>query len=65
MFFSQSRFLVGRRGDRLGMTGWGCAAEQEQRCGLGIERVNMYLHPLLSAGLTGRYRTSVFEVRGL
>ena len=45
MFFSQGRFLGGRRGDLFGMTGWGCPAEQDERCGLRIDRVNMPSDP--------------------
>src|SRR5215831_9428724 len=30
--------LVGRRSDLFGMTGWGCAPEQDERCRLGIDR---------------------------
>jgi len=45
LFFSQGRFLGGRRGDLYGMTGLVYAAEQEQRCGLRIDRVNMSSDP--------------------
>ena len=45
LFFSQSRFLGGRRGDLYGMTGLVYAAEQDERYGLRIDRVNISSEP--------------------